>query len=155
MDLIAVKRGILVFWAVWHAVVWLANACDALKAAGVLPRSWKFASGNWGAIRDALGVYRTPPWLAVAMFGGVLAWQATAAALMWRAALAAATAGAFTDGPLAAAATSAFGTSAALWAALVLADEVLIAYHHEGAHLRILTALLVSLLAIRLLPDGV
>jgi hypothetical protein len=40
-----------------------------------------------------------------------------------------------------------------LWAAFVLADEVLIAYSVEATHLRLFAAQLLTLLAIVLLPQ--
>jgi hypothetical protein len=42
----------------------------------------------------------------------------------------------------------------AAWLAFALADEVFVAYAVEGAHLRLFTAQLVTLLAVELLPEG-
>jgi hypothetical protein len=42
-----------------------------------------------------------------------------------------------------------------LWAAFVLADELLIAYPVEATHLRLFTAQLATLLTIVLLPEPV
>jgi hypothetical protein len=44
--------------------------------------------------------------------------------------------------------------SLALWAALMLADELVLVYEVEAPHMRIFMAQLVSLLVLHLVPDG-
>jgi hypothetical protein len=51
------KQGILLFWALWLTVAWLANTCDGLKACHL--------------------------WLNAMLFGGVILWQGCAALLFW------------------------------------------------------------------------
>ena len=51
---------------------------------------------------------------------------------------------------------AAFGVSLALWAGLIVADEAFVAYeiaNLEATHVRLFAVQLISLLAVRLLPD--
>ncbi len=75
------KRLILLFWAVWLALVVVFNVADALKALGVLPATFVWASGNYGAIREVLGPFDLPHWLSGFLLAGVIAWEAICAAL--------------------------------------------------------------------------
>jgi hypothetical protein len=49
---------------------------------------------------------------------------------------------------------TAFGVSLALWAALMLADELVLVYEVEAPPMRIFMAQLVSFLVLHLVPDG-
>ena len=143
------KLGVLLFWSLYFSIVFITNWFDALKAAGVLGDGWTFASGNWAAIREATAIYDTPGWLRAILFAGVLVLELLAAALFWRAFLLARRSGIY-GGPLI---TAPVIVGAALFAGFVLADEIFIAYSFEATHFRILIALVVSLLALRLLPS--
>lgn len=141
-----IRIGLLVFWALWLTLVFLTNLFDGLKAAGVLPGSWRFASGNYQAMGKVTGKYGTPGWLLGLLFAGVIVWELLAAALLWRAALTFGGAGG--SGMM----YMAFTVSLALWAAFILADEVFSAYEMSQTHWAIFIAQLVSLLAVGLLP---
>jgi hypothetical protein len=80
--------------------------------------------------------------LVALLFLGVVAWQACAAALFWRAWAQGGRGGVL-----------AFTVGLALWAGFVLADEIFIAYTLEAVHLRLFGLQLLSVLALRLLPD--
>ena len=57
-----IKRGLLLFWALWYSVVVTTNVLNALQALGILPASFKFVSGNWEWINQTmnpLGVDQT------------------------------------------------------------------------------------------------
>ena len=136
------KSGVLLFWAAWFTVIVLTNVCDALKAGRALPAGWTFASGNWELMLKVTAVHATPVAIVGVMFLVVIAWEAVAAGLFWRAWLAGGRGG-----------VVAFTVSLALWAAFVLADEIFVAYTMESAHLRLFGAQLLSVLALRLLPD--
>lgn len=146
-----IKQGLLVFWAVWSMVVLVTNISDGLKAAGLLGGGWRFASGNWRRLQETTAIYRVPAWINTVLFAGVLAWQALVAVLMWRGALAF---GGAADAAGMLAVYRAFGAALAQFAALVVVDEILLAYPAGAAHLQVFLTLLASLLAIRLLPDG-
>lgn len=143
------KLGLLLFWALYFSLIFITNWFDALKAVGVLGDGWRVASGNWDFVRTTTAIYDTPGWLRAVLFTGVLAWELLGAALFWRAFLVVRRGGAFA-GPLL---DAPFIAGASLFAAFVLADEIFVAYSVEGTHVRILVALIVSLLAVRLLPD--
>ncbi len=132
------QRGLIFFWALWLTVVTISNLLDGLKALRILPESWRFASGNYAAIRSALGE-RSPAALAGALFAGAILWEALAALLFWRA---------FSTLDI----IPAFAISLALWAAFVVMDELLVEFELAASHLRIFTAQLATLIAIILLP---
>jgi hypothetical protein len=151
ISLLTLKRGLLLFWAVWASLVTLTNLLDALKALGVLPAGWAFASGNWPFLLETTAIYDTPLWLIAILFAGVIGWEFLTALAFWRAFGAAMATGGFAPRP----ALSAFGIGLGLMAAFVVADEVFIAYEVESTHLGLFMALLLSLLAVLLLPDRV
>src|SRR5581483_943096 len=122
------KRGLLLFWAAWFTLVLATNVLDAIKASGVLPESWAFASGNYRYVAQTTARYGTPAWINALLFAGVISWEGIAAALFWRAGFAHA-------GPSARSARyAAFTTGLLLWGAFMLADEICIAYAIEAAH---------------------
>src|SRR5262245_6806929 len=142
------KRLLLAFWAGWLTVVFTTNAVDALKALGVAPEEWTFASGNYAFLVETTGRYATPAWMNGMLFLGVLCWEGLAAGLFWLALWR------FRgEGRGRREVYAAFTAGLLLWAAFLVADEFFIAYTVEGTHLRLLTAQLVTLLAIELLPE--
>jgi hypothetical protein len=137
-------RAILLFWAIWFAVVTATNLGDAALAAGLLPPWWRFASGNYALIAEVTSRYATPGWMLPPLFAGVIAWEALACALFVRAWRAwAADAGLGRD-----AARLAYGVSLGLWAAFLITDEVFVAFQVAGTHLRLFIAHLVCLIAL-------
>src|SRR4051812_6135225 len=86
--MLPLKLGLLLFWAAWFGIVAATNLFSALKAAGRLPPSWKFASKNYEAVAKAVSLYSPPPWLAHALLAGVIIWQVAACALFGAAFLA-------------------------------------------------------------------
>lgn len=145
------KRGMLLFWALWISIVVLMNVGSALKATGVLPGDWKLASGNYAAIAHVTGVYGTPKWLDLVLLLGVILWESLAASLFWWA---------LRRYWIAAprrwhAVYLAFTSLLALFGTFILTDEIFHTYKMEGDHRGIAVSLLVSLLAMHLLPDRV
>ena len=144
----ALKLALLLFWTAWFAVVFLTNVFGGLKAMGALPPSWKFASGNYQAVAKATARYGPPVWLPPVLFVGVVLWQLAAAALFaWAA-------GAWLlDGRLDWRAVNlAFGAGIGLWAAFMLADEIVLKYEFERTHELLFIAQLASLVAMHVLP---
>jgi hypothetical protein len=88
-------------------------------------------------------VHGTPTALVVVLFLGVIAWETLAALLFWRALVARTRRAIY----------AAFTASLALWATFALADEIFVAYALGAVHLRLFGVQLLSLLALRLLPD--
>ena len=148
-SLLKIKRGILLFWALWFALVLLTNLMDALKALSYLPETWSLASGNWGFMKQVTAIYGTPVGIVAVMFLGVMVWEGTAAFLFWRAF------DAFPGekGAGLTAVNQAFTVGLAFWATFMLADEFFIAYELEGTHRSYAIAQLVSFLGFYLLPD--
>jgi hypothetical protein len=149
----SLRLTVLLFWALWLTVVTASNVTNALRVAGALPTSFAFASANFELIEASTAVYHAPRGVVWVLLLGVIAWEALAAGLFWRAALTAwrqrpgaADSNAWT--PLA----PAFATALGLFAAFMLADELLIAYPLQATHMRVFIALGVSWLVVR--PPG-
>jgi hypothetical protein len=148
---VALKRGLLFFWAAWLSFVCLTNVLDGLQRLDILPAAWTYASGNVGLVLAVVQARGTPSWVAAILFAGVTSWEGLCAGLFWKAALR------FRgDGPSRALAITAFAFSIALWAALCVAIEAFIAFDKisEGVFQTLLGVNLLSLLAICLLPDA-
>jgi hypothetical protein len=146
IDLTTIKRGILVFWAVWLTVVATTNVLDALRASGALPPSFRFASGNWGWINQTMDPLAVPRELQGLLFAGAILWEALAAALFWRAAAV------YRGRPLAEerVAAGACGVNLALWCAFQVLDEVFLAYQPEAVHRTIFLSQLATLILLHL-----
>jgi hypothetical protein len=145
------KRSLLFFWTAWLTVVFTTNVLDGVKALGLLGDHWAFASGNYRFLVNTTARYDTLAWLNGLMFVGVICWEGIAAVLMGLACLR------FGEGRERRERFlyAAFTVSLTLWLAFAIADEVFIAYAVEGAHLRLFTAQLATLLAIELLPENI
>jgi len=133
------KRGILLFWAVWLGIIAASNLTGLLKALRLV--DVRFASNNFELVRGISATYGTPAGVAGLLFVGIILWQFVAAYRFL-------TAWGSVDRIHAA-----FGVSLALWAGFLIAGEFFVHYEYEGIHMRIFTAQLASLLTIRLLPD--
>jgi hypothetical protein len=146
---VLLKRGLLLFWAAWLAVVFTTNLLDGAKAVGLLEENWAFASGNYRFLAETTARYGTPAWLSGLLFAGVVCWEGVAAVLFWLAW------GRFSGrGAGRRTLYAAFLASLSLWAAFLPADEVLIADAVEGTRLRLFPARLASPLALELLSEG-
>jgi hypothetical protein len=148
----ALARGLLLFWALYFAVVALSNLADLARALGVLAPGWTWVSGNLAFIASAIRKVGVPPAAAPWLLAGVIAWQILAAGLFGQA-LGRWHAVSLTGdwAPLA----PPFVVGLGLWAAFVLLDEALLLYETgaEATHLRLLLVGLVTLLALRALAQ--
>ncbi len=147
------KRGLVLFWAMWLSLVVASNCVDALRAIEVLPATVRFASGNYSAIVDVLAAAGVSTTLAGVLFGGVILWELLAAALFWLSGL---TFGATSGAGRQPRVVIAFIAGLGLWGALQIACEALpspLAYKFEGTHRMLFTEMLATLLAVTLLPD--
>src|ERR1700739_1535174 len=79
------KSGVLLFWAAWFTIVLLTNVCDSIKACQVLPSGCTLGSGNWELMLKVTAVHATPVAIVGVMFLAVIAWEAVAGLLFWRA----------------------------------------------------------------------
>ena len=152
MSALVIRRGILFFGALWFSLILATNVTDGLKALQVLPQSWAFTSGNFALITTVTAIYHTPIWIVAILFLGIVIWEALGTLLFWRAF------GQFRGvaSPGLRTVYAAFGVSLALWAGLIVADEAFVAYeiaNLEATHVRLFAVQLISLLAVRLLPD--
>lgn len=137
-------RILLLFWALYFTVVALSNLTELLKATHLLPSTWFWVSGNLGFMASGTAKLGAPLWLNRVLLAGVIAWETAAAALFWRA---------LGRPREEAALIPPFVVSLALWAIFVVLDEVLLIFETgaEATHLRLFTAELLTLIALRLL----
>jgi len=148
LEVFTLKLALLAFWAAWFAIVALTNAFGALKAMGVLPETWRLASGNYAQVAKAVSVYRAPNWVPAFLFAAVIAWQVLASAAFVCAFASSLRAHAPTWTTI----NLAYGCGIALWAAFMIADELTFKYAYEQSHELLFIAQLASLAAMYLLP---
>jgi hypothetical protein len=141
------KLALLLFWASWFSIVFLTNVLGAMRAAGMVEPSWKFASKNYEMVAKAVSIYGAPPWVPRLLFLGVVAWQLCAAVLFWYALAASGGSGVLQVD----AANAAYATGILLWAAFMIADEITIKYAMEQPHELLFIAQAASLLVMHLL----
>jgi len=143
----AFKLALVFFWASWFSIVFLTNAFSAMKAGGMLPPTWRFASKNFEMVAKAVSIYAPPPWVARLLFLGVLAWQLLAAILFWYAVASSGGTGVLNMDAV----NAAFAAGILLWAAFMIADEITIKYSFEEPHELLFIAQLASLVVMHLL----
>jgi len=147
MNPLPVKRLLLLFWALYFTLVTSSNVCDALRALAVLEESWPFASGNFRMITDATARYGASRPINLALFAGVIAWEGVSAVLFARAAYR------FRGRNELPGVRLALAVGLGLWAAFILADEMVFTFKFEETHVRLLIATLATWLVMELIPD--
>lgn len=143
------KAGLVLFWALWLAFVTLSNLTDALKALGILPETFAWASYNYALVRETVAAHGVPAAGAAVLFAGVLAWEILATALLWRAWIALRR-GAPGSAPEV---TQAFAVNLALWSAFLVATELFINYATAATHKGTLIAQIATLILLRQRED--
>lgn len=147
------KRLLLLFWAVWLAVVVAGNVADGLKALGVLAESFPFASGNYRLIREVTSPFVSAPAFASVLFAGAILWETLSMALFWWSGL---TFQGAKDAASQRRLAITFTVGLGLWAAFQIACELFpseLSYRIAGTHRVLFTAQLATLLAVALLPE--
>lgn len=142
-----IRQGLLLYWTVWTATVFASNVTDALRAMRLLPASWGFISGNYSTMIRVTNIYHTPRWVGAWLFSGVILWEAFGACsfgLALRSSKASVDRSNF---------NLAFAINLSLWAAFMIADEVLLDYEIENTHRSIFAAQLLTLAVLYLLPE--
>ena len=143
------KLALLIFWGLWYLMALSTNVCESFEGLRIFPKTWSFASGNLRAIGKAISIYSTARWLPRLLFFGVLCWQLLTVCLFAWAVIASVSAGSLHSEAVNAACVAGLG----LWAAFMLADEVLKQYDAEHSHVLFFIAQLVTLVALYVLPD--
>jgi hypothetical protein len=139
------QRGILLFWSLWFFIVCLTNLFDVLVTFQILPFDWPAVSNNYLLIEKSTSIYHFPHWMNDLLFFIIIAWEGICSILFFRAFLQFRPDHSQEDTIL----YEAFGAALALFCAFILACEVFVVYDIESAHLRILIALLASILFVR------
>lgn len=145
LDYTLLRKGLVLFWAVWLTLVAGTNLADALVQLDVLPAGFTWASYNFGLVEQTLAKHGIGSGFAGILFAGVIAWQVLALALLWRA-WAALVRGASGTAPEV---LQAFVVSLALFAAFLVATEVFVTYDTATSHKLTFIALIASLFVIR------
>ena len=147
------KRCLLLFWAVWLALVVATNVADGLKALAILPASFPFASGNYQTLLEVVNPFDLPAAVAGCLFAAVVAWEIASMLLfLWAGLSFQGAKSTERRGRL----VATFAVGLGLWGTFQIACEALpsaLAYQIEGTHRSLFTAQLATLLAIVLLPD--
>lgn len=143
------KLGLLFFWTAWLAIVFITNLCSGLKALGLLPKTWKFASQNFRAVASAVSGFHAPSWVPGFLFTGVIVWQLAATLLFGWALASSVKVGSLVWAPT----HAAFAIALALWAAFMVADEICKQYDTESSHASFFTAQLLTLVCLHVLPS--
>jgi hypothetical protein len=149
IELFTLKLGLLSFWGLWLAIVFLTNLFEGFKVLRVVPGKWKFASYNFQAVAQATASYHAPPWLPRLLFSGILVWQLLAVTFFGWAVVSSFNAGSLGWGLV----NAAFAAGLGLWAAFMIADEIFKQYDTERAHVLLFIAQLVTLVALYVLPS--
>jgi hypothetical protein len=151
LDLLTLKQGILLLWALWMTLVVILNVFDVFKSSGRLPETWTFSSGNFWYIGQVTKIYDTPAWINWILFLSVIAWEIFGGVLLWAALV-------DFSGSSYALIDAAFVVNIALWGAFIVMDELFQAWAAEignsnamEAHRSLFVAWLISLMAIHLL----
>ncbi len=143
--LLALQRGILLFWSVWFLIVCLTNLFDAFVTFNLLPFDWPAVSNNYLLIEKSTSIYDLPGWVNHLFFLSIIAWEGICSILFFR--IFFRFPSAETEDP--STLYEAFGAAFALFCSFILACELFIVYEVEAAHVRILIALLASILFVR------
>jgi hypothetical protein len=149
LTVVAIKRGLLLFWSLWFSIVFAITVFDALQALGVIDKSWKFGSGILALISADTAMYGVPAGVHGVWRLAVIVCEGLAAVVFWRALHKFRGLGNADRHALAAA----FGLAVSLFAAFLVADRFSGNHLCEAMHLKILVAQLASLLGIYLLPE--
>lgn len=135
-------------WALFITIVAASNLTELLHGMGVW--SPTFRSGNLGFIATATSIYGVSHAMNVLLLAGAMAWEATAAILLWRAA--ARLRSHAIDAP--ASARLGLIVLALLWFAFAIATELLIAYDRgvdESMYWTLATAAISTLVVVQML----
>lgn len=143
------KIGILLFWALWFSFATTTNFIDLLNQFSLLSGNWKFISHNYSLVKGIMSIYVTPDYAITLSFILILIAEFTISCTFWLALFRFNASKPNTLPYL----NTAFTLSIFLWVAFLVGEEIFIAYAFEGTHLNLLVAELISLMAIRLLPE--
>ena len=144
-----IKRGLLLFWALWHSVVVTTNVLNALQALGILPAGFKFVSGNWEWINHTMNPLGVPIALQAFLFAGVILWELLCATLFVVACAR------FRNRTLVEEKESLWACAAALalWCAFQVLDEAFLAYDAESVHRVIFIEAILTMIFLQLMPS--
>ena len=141
------KAGTLFFWGMWFLLASLTNIFDLFNVFGILTPEWRFRSGNYLLLSQALSIYDVGSMCTNLLFICDILVQGTAATLFFIAAWHfwhQKNAWIYIN--------AAFTLSIALWGMFIIMEETFIAYAFEEVHRSLFSLELISLLALHLLP---
>jgi hypothetical protein len=143
-----IKRGLLLFWALWYSVVVTTNVLNALQALGILSASFKFVSGNWEWINQTMNPLGVPIALQAFLFAGVIVWEMLCAILFFVACVR------FRSRTLVEEKESLWACAGALalWCTFQVLDEAFLAYDPERVHRMILIETILTMMFLQLVP---
>lgn len=145
----ALKRVLILYWAVWLSVVVITNIFNGLIILDVLGSSWEITSGNYGFIAQTTKIYDIPRIVNEFLFLGVIIWETVGAILLWRAFTRFRGTTESSMRPV----YLAFIVTISLFAAFTVVTEIFIAFNAETTFRRIFIAQLLSVYVIQQLPE--
>jgi hypothetical protein len=149
LTVVAIKRGLLLFWSLWFSIVFAINVFDGLQALGVIDKGWRFGSGILALISADTAMYGVPAGVHGVWRLSVIVCEGFTAGVFWRALHKFHGLGNADRRALAAA----FVLALSLFAAFLAADRFFVDHLSEATHLKTFVAQLASLLDIYLLPE--
>jgi hypothetical protein len=139
------RRGFLLFWGLWYAVVFTTNLTDLMVEWGQLPADFAWVSNNHRMMLGAIPLQGAAGLVAEGVYIGGWLWQGLACLLFLRALMARGEA-------FIAACRQAFVVSISLWCVFLLGAELTLNHGANVLYFQIFLAHVVSMLAVELLP---
>jgi hypothetical protein len=149
LTLVAIKRGLLLYWSLWFTIVFAMSVFAGLQELGVIDKGWEIAPGRFALISSTTAIYGVPAGAHGVWMLGVIVWEGIAVGAFWRTFYK--FHGLKNAGGRALAV--AFLLALSLYATFLLADKFPVNHLYEATHLKIFVAQVASLLAIYLLPE--
>ena len=134
---------ILLFWSLYFSLIFITNSIDLLKHFGIIPKWWKFTSGNYSFLKRVTSEYKLSANTLIPAFAFVLLLELSAAVYFWKVIIV--PAGWIFDSVYVP-----FSIGLVMFGGFVILDEVFLSFLAEENHFRIFNALLLSLIFIRL-----
>ncbi len=138
--MIAVKV-ILFFWAFYFTLIFVTNSIDLLKHFRLIPKWWKFTSGNYTFMQKVTSAYKLTANTLIPGFVLIILIELTSAFYFWKVIL-------LSTGINPDLVYIPFSIGLAMFGGFVLLDEVFLSFLAEENHFRIFNALLLSLIFI-------
>ena len=138
--------GLTLFWGLYFTLAGSSNLIDALRHFGLLREAMKFDSENYTRLMKVVSRFKRSPGITKLLFVWLLTWELTAAGIFWLTSFLLWATGSFQL------VDASYAVGMSFFASLTIGNELFLFYESEEEHVTLLVALLLSLVAIHLLP---